>query len=327
MKKLLTSSLGIFLLIAGWCPTSFDQTSNREQIIEVPFDFYRNEIIVRVKVNNRGPFDMMLDTGTDPSAIDLATAKEIGLKLDSVGHQGSGGGTSVNLAYETKLQLVEMGGLTARNVQALAIDLSKPSQRLAKPLHGILGHSLLNGRIVQIDYPKRVVRFYSKSPFPQAANLPNTSKRTVLPFRYDDGILIDQVSVNAKKMPANLDTGSNGTFSLTPAAVSYLSLDAEASKAPVSTSVGYNGTAENREGKIGNVTLGAISIDAPTVVFFSKGTGHDKKKWGINIGNAFLRDFVVTIDYRSKVLTLERPEHEARHHNSFKQARDRVVLR
>ena len=169
----------------------------------MPFDFHRNEIIVRVEVNDRGPFDMMLDTWTDPSAIDLATAKEVGLKPDPVGHQGSGGGTSANLAYETKLPLVEMGGLTARNVQALAIDLSKPSHRLGKPPHGMLGHSLLNGRVVQIDFPQRVVRFYSKSPFPQAADQPNTSKHTVLPFRYDDGILIDQVSVNAKMMPAN----------------------------------------------------------------------------------------------------------------------------
>jgi hypothetical protein len=42
------------------------------------------------------------------------------------------------------------------------------------------------------------------------------------------------------------------------------------------------------------------------VVFFGKGTGPDKKPWGVNIGNVFLRDFVVTIDYRSKLVTLEK---------------------
>ena len=45
----------------------------------------------------------------------------------------------------------------------------------------------------------------------------------------------------------------------------------------------------------------------PLVIFFGKGTGRDDKRWGLNIGNAFLKDFVVTIDYRSKLLTLERP--------------------
>jgi hypothetical protein len=42
------------------------------------------------------------------------------------------------------------------------------------------------------------------------------------------------------------------------------------------------------------------------VVFFGKGTGRDKKPWGVNIGNVFLKDFVVTIDYRSKLVTLEK---------------------
>jgi len=139
-----------------------------------------------VKINGAVTFDMMLDTGTDPSAIDLATAKAVGLKLDPTGRRSSGGGTGVNLAYETRLPLLGVGGLAAKNVPAVAIDLSEVSRRFGRPVHGILGHSLLNGRIVQIDYPKRVVRFYSTSPYPRAADRPNTPQRTVLPFRYKD---------------------------------------------------------------------------------------------------------------------------------------------
>lgn len=150
------------------------------------------------------------------------------------------------------------------------------------------------------------MRFYSKSPFPKLANPLNTSKRTVLSFRYDDNVLIDGVSVNGKKLTGNLDTGSDGTFQLTPAAVSYLGLDDEVSKAQVSASVGYNGVAENRKGNLRNVTIGGISVDAPAVIFFGKGTGRDKKVWGINIGNAFLKDFVMTIDYQNRLITLER---------------------
>jgi len=40
----------------------------------------------------------MLDTGTDPSAIDLATAKELGLKLSGSRGPVSGGGTDRNVA-------------------------------------------------------------------------------------------------------------------------------------------------------------------------------------------------------------------------------------
>ena len=278
----------------------------KSKFVEVPFEFYRNEIIVHVKVNGKGPFNMMLDTGTDPSAVDLATAKELDLKISPVGGKASGGGSGVNMAFATKLPLVELGGLTVKDVEALAIDLSKISERLGRPLHGILGHSVLNGRIVQFDYPNHVVRFYSQSPFPKTAKQENTAKRTVLSFRYKDNVLIDDVLVNGKRMVGNLDTGSSGSFNLTPAAVTYLGLEEEFNRARVSTSVGYNNVSENREGKVDNVTIGGISVDAPAVIFFGKGTGRDKEPWGINIGNVFLKDFVLTIDYRSKLITLEK---------------------
>jgi len=38
---------------------SFAQVKSKEQIIEIPFDFYRNEIILQVKVNGKGPFNML----------------------------------------------------------------------------------------------------------------------------------------------------------------------------------------------------------------------------------------------------------------------------
>ena len=56
MKGTLTSGLGI-LLMAGCCLPSVSQTSSKEQVIEVPFDFYQNEIILQVKVNEKGPFN------------------------------------------------------------------------------------------------------------------------------------------------------------------------------------------------------------------------------------------------------------------------------
>ena len=302
------SSFLLFLvaILAGGCVSSA-AAQVKPPVVEIPFEFYRNEIILQVKVNGKGPFNMMLDTGTDPSAIDLATAKEIGLKLVPLGKPATGGGTEVNVPYGTELSRVEVGevgALTAKDVEAVAINLSKVSNRLGKPLHGVLGHSLLHGRIVQIDYGKRVVRFYSESPIVKAANTP---ARTVVSFRYVDNVLIDDVSVNGKIVVANLDTGSNGGFSLTPEAVSFLGIEEEVSRAKVATDVGYNGASENREGKVGNVTVGGISVDAPAATFFAKGTGHDKKPWGVNIGNVFLKDFVLTIDYRKKLVMLEKP--------------------
>ena len=303
ITRVLTSCL--LLAIASIC--CFAQAKSKDQVIEIPFEFYKNEIILQVSVNGKGPFNMMLDTGTDPSGVAITTAKELGLKLHPLGKEISGGGTDSALGYYTQLPLVEVGGFSAKNVDALAIDLSKVSERLGRPLHGVLGHSVLNGRIVQIDYPNRVVRFYAHSPLSKSTEQATTSKRTVMSFRYVDNVLIDDVLVNGKKMVGNLDTGSSGLFNLTPAAVSYLGLEEEVSRAPVSSDVGFKGVSDNRKGKLRNVTIGGISVDEPEVIFFGKGTGRDKKPWGINIGNVFFKDFVMTIDYRKKLIALERP--------------------
>ncbi|HEX3101418.1 MAG TPA: retroviral-like aspartic protease family protein [Pyrinomonadaceae bacterium] len=304
--KTIRYSLGSTFLMIVCVSGIWGQASNTVSSIEIPFEFIKNEIVVQVKINGKGPFNMMLDTGTDPSAIDLNTAKEIGLKLNAVGRQASGGGTSVNLAYQTKFSILDIGGLEARNIDAAAIDLSAVSEGMGKKIHGVLGQSLLNKRIVQFDYPKSIVRFYARSPFSKSSAQPNTPTHTTVSFRYDDNVLIDDVMVNGKRITANLDTGSSGSFQLTPTAVTALGLESEAGKGEAKTSVGYNGAFESRSGQVKNITIGGISLDAPAVIFFGKGTGHDKPPWGINIGNVFLKDFVLTIDYQSKTITFER---------------------
>ena len=268
------------------------------EAVEVPFEFYRDSVIVKVKVNGKGPFNMLLDTGVNPSVIDRQTAKAIGLKLSSHGQQGSGSGRDVNLTYEASLPRVALGGLRATNVEALAIDLSKMSETLGKPLKGVLGYSLLKDRVVQFDYPKRVARFYSSSPYSRAAANSDSSNRTTLPFTYRDDILVDGILVNGKKITATFDTGSNSTFQIAPGAIARLGLEKESREAQASHSAGFNGTAENRRGKVKNIGIGGISVDRPEVVFFNKGAGYDDAAWGLRIGNAFLKEFVVTVDYQ-----------------------------
>src|SRR5262249_21166794 len=158
-------------------------------------------------------------------------------KLIPLGSPPVGGGNAPREVYGAYLRVVEVGGLTAQNLEAVAIDLSRISERIGKPIYGVLGQSLLKGRIVQIDYPNRVVRFYSQSLFPSIQKQPNTPKYFVFFFRYLNNVLIDDVFVNGKKMVANLDTGSKGLFNLPPPAVSYLGLDEEVTRAAASSDV------------------------------------------------------------------------------------------
>ena len=87
--------------------------------VEVPFEFVHNQIVVEVKIGGRGPFNMLIDTDTDPSAIDAAAAKDLGLQVGSRGGAASGGGTETNTIYPTRLPSIEIGAVSALHQRIL----------------------------------------------------------------------------------------------------------------------------------------------------------------------------------------------------------------
>jgi len=281
----------------------------KPEVVEVPFTFEHSSVIVSVEVNGKGPYNMLLDTGAELCAIDSNTAKELALRLTPIG----GGkivatGKKENTLFLTKFKQIEIGSVTAKHLLAVATDFSKISQRIGIPIHGVVGYNFLKNRIVQFDYPRRVVRFYSASPF-AASNQPNTSNRIVLPFRFhgeDRFPIVDDVTVNGKKIKAELDTGHSGVLALTAAASKRLGLEAEAEGCEAETSEGALGTSVNRKCKLKQLTVGLIVIDSPIVSFRAPNSGLDQAPFEGLLGNDFFKDFVVTVDYRSMTVTFER---------------------
>jgi hypothetical protein len=273
--------------------------------VDVPFVFEHNEILVRVRIGGHEPVTMMLDTDSDPSSINLSFAQSNDFKLREIHGQVTGGGSERPKVYLTRLEGVELGSLQARDLQAVAIDLSKIQNRLGLQVQGVLGHDFLAGRVLQIDYPAKVLRFYrSSSALPSAKNV-----QAAFPFRVgeDGDILFDGVMINGKKAKATLDTGSDGMFALTPAAVETLGLTDAARQGQPDTSDGYKGTVQSTRGKIDRIGMGSMEVPSPEVVFWAKGAGRDQRPWDLDIGNAFLKDYIVTLDYQRKRITLQKP--------------------
>jgi predicted aspartyl protease len=312
-------AIGFMLLMVGSLPGRFFRgqglgyaqkrpSQNKFAPVEIPFEFVANQIVVEVKIAGKGPYSMLVDTDTDPSAIDLATARELGLSQDSKAFPATGGGADNNVVHLTRLPTVELGSVVAKEVLAGAIDLSKLSAKLGKPIQGVLGYSFLKDRIIQIDYPETKIRFFNESPFPGIQLAPNTVNTIAMAFRYDDGVLVDSVFINGHKLKATLDTGSSGTFSLTPEGVATLGLEEEARNGEGEKSVGYNGEYESKSGVLKSVRLGRLSIEGAPAAFWAAGTGHDKKKFQVNIGNGFFKDFIMTFDFRGKMVVFEKVE-------------------
>ena len=213
----------------------------------------------------------------------------------------------MNLIYPTRLPSVELGSFVTRDVAAATVDLSKISERMGRPIHGVLGFSFLKDRIIQIDYPNAKLRFFAESPYPRIQFSANTVNTIAFPFKREDGeVLIDSVYVNNEKMRAALDTGSSGSFNLTPQAVALLKLEEQAEAGESTKSVGYNGEYESKQGILKSVRLGRITVESVRAEFWLPKTGHDDKKFQVNIGNAFFEDFVMTFDFKNKMVVFEK---------------------
>jgi len=292
----------IFLLLGT--PAAFSQPAGKP-VAEVPFEFVHNQIVVQARIAGKGPFNVLIDTNTDPSAIDSATAKELGLDVGTRGGQATGGGTESNIVFPTRFP-VELGAVSARDVAAATVDLKKISERIGRPIQAVLGFSFLKDRIIQIDYPNSKLRFFADTPYPRIQLSANTVNTIAFPFKREDGeVIIESVFINNEKMRATLDTGSSSTFSLTPQAVALLNLE-ETAQPGEKSSVGYNGEYETKQGILKSVRLGRISLESVRANFWLPKTGYDNKKFQVNIGNGFFQDFVMTFDFKNKLVVFER---------------------
>jgi len=182
------------------------------------------------------------------------------------------------------------------------------SEGLERPIQGVLGYTFLKDRIIQIDYAGSKLRFFAESPYAGIQNQPNTVNKIAMPFRYDGGVLIDSVFINGQKLKATLDTGSSGTFALTPEAAAILGLDDQPQEGAAEKSVGYKAQDEGRSGVVKSVRIGRLSLESAPVSFWPTGAGHDKAKFQLDVGNGFFKDYLMTFDFRGKIVVFEEPD-------------------
>jgi clan AA aspartic protease (TIGR02281 family) len=115
--------------------------------VAVPLIRYGNVFLVRAQLNGRREAVFYLDTGASYTTISTAVARELGISF------GSGSPTvTVRTASDTirvpvaSLESLQVGGLEARDVQVVILDLPQAGQVV-----GLLGNTFLSRFQVQLD--------------------------------------------------------------------------------------------------------------------------------------------------------------------------------
>jgi hypothetical protein len=260
--------------------------------VEVAFETPRNQILVPVNLQGRQT-SCLLDTGTNPSGIDSKLAEELKLAITGPGEKAEGVGNEDVIIRATSFS-VSVGGTEPSKIDAVTIDLSRLSTRLGKPIGCILGQSWLTSRVVQIDYPKKVLRLDA----PAAGSACET-----FPMKYwvpDDDMPLVEVRVLDKIYPVTLDTGSSETLRL------YLKDDPPAGfeVAGTKTAAGFRGEATVLSARVPLVTFGPISMKDLKISLADRNEGETPGARMGNLGNGVLQQGVLTLDYPGKKVTI-----------------------
>src|SRR2546429_8845779 len=128
---------------------------------EVPFEMAPPNdaaIIVPVKINGRGPFKFVLDTGATFTCIDQKLVDELKLP-ESRGQFGVGVLTPTEGAVKlVNIDTLEVGNVKATELKACAIEFSR-LQTDGLDAHGLVGLNFLKSFRMTIDFKKQVLHF------------------------------------------------------------------------------------------------------------------------------------------------------------------------
>jgi predicted aspartyl protease len=116
-------------------------------------------ILVDTYLNERGPFQFAIDTGTSTTAIAPELAKQLGLAGSPIG-PATTGGSHVDVTAAS-LPSFAIGRAKVDNMAVVVADFfTVLSQAVGAKLDGIVGYNFLRNYKVVIDYPNEILRLF-----------------------------------------------------------------------------------------------------------------------------------------------------------------------
>ncbi|MGI4865308.1 MAG: aspartyl protease family protein [Janthinobacterium lividum] len=282
------------------------------------FDTQRNLIIVAARLNGKGPYHFLLDTGVSISLLtNAALADSLHLERgEEFRVVGSGGEDTPLRAYRTNEVRVELPGVVAPRMRWLLLseDALNLSSYAGTRIDGILGAELFNSLVVAIWPMRGQLICYD----PGRYRAPR--RWTSLPLHLDQGKAYVEATVGQQPLAASdpaaplplrlvLDTGAGHALSLETTADPRLHLPTAHLRATLG--YGLSGAVRGHLGRVATVQLGPYQLPQVLTSFPDSGQVHqrlrsqDAPRQG-NLGYELLKRFNTVIDYPHQRLLLRR---------------------
>ncbi|PDV99307.1 pepsin/retropepsin-like aspartic protease family protein [Candidatus Viridilinea mediisalina] len=252
------------------------------------------------------PLHVLLDTGTDPSAIDLGLARRLGLRLGEFA-LGSDAASDAVPFTETVLPWLRLGTLELRDLYLLAVDLGRSPFKLDL----VLGYNVLSSLTLTADYERGSLHLGHPDLEPSGMH----DGSITLPLRFFEhfpaleGAMLLNAAGAEPSMPlplVTIDTGSNGALTLGPDLAARAGLHPGAERVATSEGQGFVERVAVLRSSAASLRLGPfqfdhVELDAPTIQ-----AGDLGRAGRANVGNALLARFGrITLDYRRAICLVE----------------------
>lgn len=265
----------------------------------VPFWLEGNHVLFDARVNGKGPFTMILDTG-GLAVLTVATAKTLAVRATGNTAVGGIGDKAESSGYVHGLD-VQIGDFMLHGQTAMVMDLPN-SPPPTRAMQGMLGYELLRRVIVEVDYKTNTLTLSDPKKFDR--------KRAgiAVPFDYADHMPEVAGSFEGIKGRFRVDTGSGSELVVSSPAVLQQGLRARHPVGIQRTSGGgIGGTTTAYMTRADDLKLGAIRFDHFVANLSSQKIGAfaDPSYTG-NVGGGLLKRYVVTFDYPGQTIYFQR---------------------
>ncbi|MEJ5993871.1 aspartyl protease family protein [Pedobacter sp. Du54] len=277
----------------------------------ISFYMVKNLVIIPLFINDKGPYNFILDTGVDPLIItDSSIVDQSQLaNLRRVKINGAGEGDEIT-AYVSQKLSVKVGAAYMDHIPTVILkeDIFNLSSFLGMKIHGLIGYHFFNSFIVKINYNQRKVYF----------SLPETRKKNKWdkldleffnnkPYINVDLNVQDLGKINAKLV---IDCGASHALSLEAYKEAPFPLPTPTFQANLG--VGLGGKINGNIGRINSIQLGKFYLENVITSFpdFNDVAvkARQKQRTG-NLGADILKRFTVIFDYQENAMYLKKNSH------------------
>lgn len=313
MRQIISVVLSLFSLCSlAQNPLGFD-LDNGAKVVELSFIRESNLIIVPIKINGEGPYNFILDTGSESGMVfDKWVIGENNLVNARTVPVYAADGNKVTDLWVANNLSIKFPGVSGvqQSMLVLQENFIDIENVIGVQAHGILGSEIFNRFVVEVDYDKKLLRLYNPKDF----RVPKGFKKvpiTLENFRPFVKATVKQEKTKSAEVKLLIDTGASSALFLDATKHEHIRLPEKT----VDHTLGRAlvGVIEGKIGRVKRFNLGKFKFKKVTTSFpenwiVSKTGNKDPTgdpRHG-TVGSEILSRFRVIFDYHEKAIYLKK---------------------